>query len=215
MHRRALRVLAALSLCAALSAVFLSLLGQRTDAAPEAIQKFDPSQCQDGDKSCIASWYKEYAAQILGEAKYYAKQEDFLAEMLAQPEESLITAKSSLLLIEGGVAYTQWVPLKDEAVAASAGLDMPRYRAIIGVCREAVSGMRQTLFDLRQHREAVRGEAAQYVKNAVACEHAFNIATAGSELRGTRRPAKAPRSAEPDSDAPDAPMDIRPAPGRP
>ena len=51
---------------------------------------------------------------ILGEFKYYAGQEDFLAEMLADPQETLLTARLSLILIEGGTRFSQWAALQDE-----------------------------------------------------------------------------------------------------
>ena len=102
-------------------------------------QKVDPGQCSADDKACITGWYKEYSAAILDEFRYYAGQEDFLADMLAEPQATLLNAKLSLLLVEGGLKYDQWTLLDDDGAAKNAGLDMARYHAIIGPCREAIS----------------------------------------------------------------------------
>ena len=149
-----------------------------------ALQKFDLAQCHEIDEDCVRNWYAEYSAGLIGEFKYYAGEEDFLAEMLADPQESLITAKLSLILIEGGTKYTQWAALTDKETARKAGLDMPRYEAIVGVCREAISDMREALFDLRQRRDKTRQEAGRYLKNAIVCEQAFALSPAASQLRG-------------------------------
>jgi hypothetical protein len=168
-------------------------------------QNLDPGQCQEGDKACIQAWYKEYSAGLLSELKYYAGQEDFLAEMLADPREALVTAKLSLILIEGGTRYSRWAVLDDEATARSAGLDMPRYQAILGVCRDAISGMHAALFDLREHRDKARNGASQYLKNALACEKAFGIAPVASRLRSPGQARRAPAPV-----APNLPLDIMP-----
>jgi hypothetical protein len=184
------------------------------------VQKVDPDQCRQDDQACIQAWYKEYSTAIIGEFKYYAGHEDFLAEMLAAvPQEALLTSKLSLMLIEGGTKYSQWAALKDESVARNAGLDMPRYQAILGACRDAISGIRTALFDLRQHRENVRAEASQYLKNATACERALALPPVVSRLRNPGQPARAPSPALAPSPAPEVapqgPMDIRPAGQRP
>ena len=70
-------------------------------------QKFDPATCQGQNQGCVRSWYAEYSAGILGEFKYYAGEEDFLAEMLADPQEALLNARLSLILIEGGTRYSR------------------------------------------------------------------------------------------------------------
>jgi hypothetical protein len=174
--------------------------GKTRQAYAVELQKFDPGQCQEQDEDCARNWYAEYSAGLLGEFKYYAGEEDFLAEMLADPQETLLTAKLSLILIEGGTRYSQWAALTDEAVARKAGLDMPRYAAIVGVCRDAISDMRSALFDLRQHRDKARLEAGQYLKNAVACEKAFALSPAISKLRergGSERQGAPPASGAP------------------
>jgi hypothetical protein len=175
-------------------------------AAVEA-QMSDPEQCVADDKACIGAWYKEYSAGLLDEFKYYAGQEDFLAEMLADPQATLLTAKLSLLLVEGGTKSSQWALLKDEAAAKDAGLDMARYRAIVGPCRDAASGMRTALFDLREHRDNARAEAGQYLKDATACEKAFGLPPRLSKLRGKAQPARAPATS--------GPMEITPQKPRP
>jgi len=185
----------------------LSLLCSMARADAVEIQKADPAECGDDDKSCIQAWYKEYAGGIIGEFKYYAGQEDFLADMLASPQESLLTAKLSLLLIEGGTRYDQWAAIKDEQVARNAGLDMLRYGALLGACHDAIAGMRTALFDMRRRRDNARAEAGQYLKSAVACEKAFALPAAVSRLRNPR-PARVPAPAIP---APHGPMDITPA----
>jgi hypothetical protein len=151
-------------------------------------QKSDPGQCEADDKACIEAWYKEYSAGLLDEFKYYSGQEDFLAEMQADPQATLLTAKLSLLLVEGGTKYSQWTLLDDEPAVKGAGLDMARYRAIIGPCREAISDMRTALFDLRDQRDKSHAEAVQYLKNAVACEKAFGLPARLSKLRGKPQP---------------------------
>ncbi len=163
---------------------FLSFGGESRRAFAVELQKYDPGQCQDEDADCVRNWYAEYSAGVIGEFKYYAGEEDFLAEMLADPQETLVTAKLSLILIEGGTKYSQWAALTDEAVAVKAGLDRPRYEAIVGVCRDAISDMRSALFDLRQHRDKSKLEAAQYLRNATACEKAFALSPAVTKLRG-------------------------------
>ncbi|MFI5014460.1 MAG: hypothetical protein ACHQAY_19170 [Hyphomicrobiales bacterium] len=198
---------------ATLGMLALWLAGASEPAKAVEVQKTDPEQCQE-DKACVEAWYKEYSTALIGEFKYYAGQEDFLAEMMAAPQETLLTAKLSLLLIEGGTKYSQWVPLKDEAVARNAGLDMARYQAILGACRDAISGMRTALFDLRQHRGNVRAEAGQYLKNAAACEKAFGLPPVISKLRSAGQPARALAPPAP-TVAPQGPMDIRPAMQRP
>jgi hypothetical protein len=205
MHSRVARAALALGILA------LSSFGAIGRACAVEAQKADPDQCGEGDKACIKAWYKEYSSGLLGEFKYYAGQEDFLSEMLADPQETLLTAKLSLLLVEGGTRYSQWVPLKDEAAARNAGLDMARYGAILGPCRDAIAGMRSALFDLRQHRDNARIEAGQYLKNASACEKAFALPATASKLRGRGPPARAPLAAP--SVAPQGPMDI--TPGKP
>jgi hypothetical protein len=162
----------------------LSFGGMTGQAQAVELQKFDPGQCREQGEDCARNWYAEYSAGLLAEFKYYAGEEDFLAEMLADPQETLLTAKLSLILIEGGTRYSQWAALTDEAVARKAGLDMPRYAAIVGVCRDAISDMRSALFDLRQHRDKARLETGQYLKNALACEKAFALAPVISKLRG-------------------------------
>ncbi|MBV9430332.1 MAG: hypothetical protein JO137_00785, partial [Hyphomicrobiales bacterium] len=147
-------------------------------------QKFDPGQCQSEDEGCVRSWYAEYSAGLIAEFKYYARNEDFLAEMLADPQETLLTAKLSLILIEGGTKYSQWAVLGDEEAARKAGLDLPHYEAITGVCRDAVSNMRAALFDLRQHRDKAHQEAGAYLKNAMSCEKTFGLSPVVSKLRG-------------------------------
>jgi hypothetical protein len=174
------------------------------------LQKYDPGQCQDEDEDCVRNWYAEYSTGILGEFKHYAGEEDFLAEMLADPQETLLTAKLSLILIEGGTRYSQWTALTDEARAMKAGLDRPRYEAIVGACRDAISDMRSALFDLRQHRDKARLEGGQYLKNAVACEKVFALSPAISKLRergGSERQGAPPASG--------APMRITPGVRRP
>jgi hypothetical protein len=174
------------------------------------LQRYDPGQCQDEDEDCVRNWYAEYSTGILGEFKYYAGEEDFLAEMLADPQETLLTAKLSLILIEGGTRYSQWAALTDEARAMKAALDRPRYEAIVGVCRDAISEMRSALFDLRQHRDKARLEAGQYLKNATACEKAFALSPVASKLRG--RAGSEPHGSPPSSGAP---MRITPGGRRP
>ncbi len=164
----------------------LSFDGKSRRAYAVELQKYDPGQCQEQDEDCVRNWYAEYSTGLLGEFKYYAGEEDFLAEMLADPQETLLTAKLSLILIEGGTRYSQWAALTDEAVAMKAGLDMPRYEAIVGVCRDAISDMRGALFDLRQHRDKARLEAGQYLKNATACEKAFAFSPVDLEAEGPR-----------------------------
>ena len=162
----------------------LSFGGMTGQAQAVELQKFDPGQCREQGEDCARNWYAEYSAGLLAEFKYYAGEEDFLAEMLADPQETLLTAKLSLILIEGGTRYSQWAALTDEAVARKAGLDMPRYAAIVGACRDAISDMRSALFDLRQHRDKARLETGQYLKNALACEKAFALPPVISKLRG-------------------------------
>lgn len=168
----------------ALGLVAILSLGGSSPAFAVELQKFNPNQCQDEDVECVRNWYAEYSAGLIDELKSYARDEDFLAEMLADPQETLLTAKLSLVLIEGGTKYGQWVVLMDGAKARKAGLDMPRYEAIIGVCRGAISDMRGALFDLRQHRDKARQEAGQYLKNASACEKVFGLSPVTSKLRG-------------------------------
>jgi hypothetical protein len=181
-------------------------------------QKTDPKQCQEhdkaSDKDCVRDWFSEYTAGLLAEFKYYAGQEDFLSEMLADPQETLLTARLSLILIEGGTRFSQWAALQDEEAAKTAGLDMPRYRAILGVCRDAISGMRAALFDLRQHRDRARLEASQYVKDATACERVFGLAAKASKLRnaGEGKHAATPPAT---TATPDRPLDIEPRRHRP
>jgi hypothetical protein len=181
-------------------------------------QKTDPKQCQEhdkaSDKDCVRDWFNEYTAGLLAEFKYYAGQEDFLSEMLADPQETLLTARLSLILIEGGTRFSQWAALQDEEAAKTAGLDMPRYRAILGVCRDAISGMRAALFDLRQHRDRARLEASQYVKDATACERVFGLAAKASKLRNA---GEGKRAATPPATTatPDRPLDIEPRRHRP
>ena len=205
MRKRAARALPAIGLIAALS------LGLACKAGAVEAQKADPEQCADEEKACVEAWYKEYAAGLLGELKYYAGFEDFLAEMLADPQATLLNAKLSLILVEGGTRYSQWALLKDEDAARNAGLDMPRYQAIIGPCREAISDMRTALFDLRQHRENVRAEAAQYLKSATACEKAFALPARLSKLRSGGKPLR-PSAPGPEPATP-GPMEI--TPGKP
>ena len=196
--------------------VALCLMGTSGRAPAVEAQKVDPGQCSADDKACITGWYKEYSAAILDEFKYYAGQEDFLADMLTDRQEPLITAKLSLLLIGGNVRYSQWALIKDESVAEGAHLDMQRYRTVTGACRDAISTMRTALFDLRQRREAVRGEATQYLKDATACEKAMGLAPTPSRLRG--KPARAPRGSQPQPSATSGdgaasgPMEIAPRP---
>jgi hypothetical protein len=194
MHRRVACILLGLGIAV------LSFDGKTRQAYAVELQKFDPGQCQEQDGDCARNWYAEYSAGLLGEFKYYAGEEDFLAEMLADPQETLLTAKLSLILIEGRTRYSQWAALTDEAVARKAGLDMPRYAAIVGVCRDAISDMRGALFDLRQHRDKARLEARQYLKNALACEKAFALSPAISKLRG--RGGSERQAAPPESGAP-------------
>jgi len=172
-------------------------------------QSADPEQCEADDKACVEAWYKEYSAGLLGEFKYYVGQEDFLADMLADPQATLLTAKLSLLLVEGGTKHSQWALLKDETAARNAGLDMARYQAIIGPCRVAISIMRAALFDLRERRDNARAGAGQYLKNATACEKAFALPAKLTRLRGKPRPQRAPATAA-DPDAGE-PMTIVPA----
>ncbi|MBV9518701.1 MAG: hypothetical protein JO068_11310 [Hyphomicrobiales bacterium] len=173
------------------------------------LQKFDPTQCQaasgENNQDCVRNWYVEYSAGLIGELKYYSGQEDFLAEMLVDPQESLITARLSLILIEGGTKYSQWAALTDENAAKNAGLDMPRYEAILGVCQEAIAVMRTALFDLRQHRDRSRLEAGQYLKNATACEKVFALAPNRSKLRASTRGERPPAPL-----AKDGPLQITP-----
>jgi hypothetical protein len=189
----------------------LSLSGANRRAYAVELQKFDPDQCQEGDKACIQAWYKEYSAGLLLEFKYYAGQEDFLAEMLTDPQETLLTAKLSLILIEAGTRYSQWVALTDESIAKNAGLDMPRYQAILGACRDAISIMRAALFDLREHRDKARIEASEYLKNAAACEKSFGLAPMGSKLRNLGRAQRPPAPVAPGG----GPLDITPQKQRP
>jgi len=200
----------------ALGLMLLSFLAATLRANAVEAQRADPGQCAGEDNECIGAWYKEYAAAILAEFKYYAGQEDFLAEMLTAPQETLLTARLSLILVEGGTRYGQWALFTDEQAAESAGLDMTRYRAVIGPCREAISQMRTALFDLRQHRGKVRSEAGQYLKNAVACEKAFGLPARLSKLRGKGQPARMPpaplKSSEP---ATQGPMEISPVTPKP
>jgi hypothetical protein len=177
MHRRLACILFGLGLA------FLSFGGGSHAFAVE-LQKYDPGQCQDEDADCVRNWYAEYSAGILNELKYYSGEEDFLADMLADPQDTLVTAKLSLILIEGGTRYSQWVALTDEAIATKAGLDRARYEAIVGVCRDAISDMRSALFDLRQHRDKARLEARQYLKNVTVCKKPFALSPLGSKLRG-------------------------------
>ena len=188
--------------------VALCLMGTSGRAPAVEAQKVDPGQCSADDKACITGWYKEYSAAILDEFRYYAGQEDFLADMLAEPQATLLNAKLSLLLVEGGLKYDQWTLLDDDGAAKNAGLDMARYHAIIGPCREAISQMRTALFDLRQRPEKVHAEAAQYLKNAAICEKAFALAAKPSKLRNK------PRAASPDP-AGSRPMEITPAKPQP
>ena len=170
--------------CIALGFVAILTFGGSGQVFAVELQKFDPNQCQDQDVECVRNWYAEYSAGLIDELKNYAGNEDFLADMLADPQETLLTAKLSLILIEGGTKYSQWAVLMDEARARRAGLDMPRYEAIVGVCRDAISDMRGALFDLRQHRDKARQEAGYYLKNAMACEKAFGVSPVASKLRG-------------------------------
>ncbi|MBV9569522.1 MAG: hypothetical protein JO172_15435 [Hyphomicrobiales bacterium] len=192
-----------------LGIAILSLRGASGLAFAVELQKFDPAQCpetnSENNQDCVRNWYAEYSAGLIGEFKYYSGQEDFLAEMLADPQESLVTAKLSLILIEGGTKYSQWAAQTDEATARKAGLDMRRYEAILGVCREAISGMRTALFDLRQHRDKARLEASRYLKDATACEKAFALAPNISKLRGRGRSERPPTPL-----ATDGPLEITP-----
>jgi len=187
-----------------LGIAILSLEGASGWAFAVELQKFDPARCENNDhqndKDCVRNWYAEYSAGVISEFKYYAGLEDFLAEMLADPQETLLTAKLSLILIEGGTKYSQWAVLADRGAAESAELDMPRYDAIVGVCRDAIAEMRSALFDLRQHRDKARLEARQYLKNAMACEKAFLLTFPTSKLRGhgaSERPPASPASGGP------------------
>ncbi|MBW0002935.1 MAG: hypothetical protein JO216_05575 [Hyphomicrobiales bacterium] len=176
-------------------------------------QKFNPGQCQSEDEGCVRSWYAEYSAGLIAEFKYYARNEDFLAEMLADPQETLLTAKLSLILIEGGTKYSQWAVLGDEGAARKAGLDLPHYEAITGVCRDAISNMRAALFDLRQHRDKARQEAGAYLKNAMSCEKTFGLSPVVSKLPGygarerqIAPPPVAPLRITPGSERPSSPL---------
>ena len=203
-------------LVAACAFLAWSLSGVCAQMSSAEAQKANPDQCEDGDQACVQAWFKEYSAGIIGEFRYYAGQEDFLADMLTDRQEPLITAKLSLLLIGGNVRYSQWALIKDESVAEGAHLDMQRYRTVTGACRDAISTMRTALFDLRQRREAVRGEATQYLKDATACEKAMGLAPTPSRLRG--KPARAPRGSQPQPSATSGdgaasgPMEIAPRP---
>jgi hypothetical protein len=204
MHRRVACIMLGLGIAV------LPFGGKTRQACAVELQKFDPGQCREQDEDCARKWYAEYSAGVLGEFKYYAGEEDFLAEMLADPQETLLTAKLSLILIEGGTKYSQWAPLTDEAVARKAGLDMPRYAAIVGACRDAISDMRSALFDLRQNRDKTRLEAGHYLKHALACEKAFALSPVTSKLRergGSERQGAPPASG--------APMPITPGVRRP
>jgi len=86
--------------------------------------------------------------------------------MLADPQETLITAKLSLILIEGGTKYGQWAALTDEEIATKAGLDTPRYRALVGVCRDAISEMRGAHAYHIEGPEEVRAEWFDGIKVA-------------------------------------------------
>jgi hypothetical protein len=168
--------------------VILSLSGATERAHAVEAQKADPEKCDTDDKACIEAWYKEYSAGLLAEFKYYAGQEDFLAEMMTSPQATLLTAKLSLLLLEGGTRYSQWAFFGDETAAKNAGLDMVRYQAIVGPCREAISGMRIVLFDLRKYPQNVPSEAGQYLMYATACEKAFALPAKPSMLRSKGGP---------------------------
>jgi hypothetical protein len=159
----------------------LGLVGAATAVEP---QKFDPRQCQTDDHSCVQAWYKEYSTAILQEFRYYTGQEGFLGEMLGDPNETLQNSRLALLLVEGMTKYSQWVVLTDDDAAEAAGLDMVKYKAATGECREASSKMREALFDLKGHREKVAIEAKEYLKNAAVCEKTFALAPARSKLRG-------------------------------
>ena len=159
----------------------LGLIGAAIAVEP---QKFDPRQCQTDDHSCVQAWYKEYSTAILQEFRYYTGQEDFLDEMLGDPNQTLQNSRLALLLVEGMTKYSQWVVLTDDDAAEAAGFDMAKYKAVIGECREASSKMRDALFDLKGHREKVPIEAKEYLKNAAVCEKAFALTPARSKLRG-------------------------------
>jgi hypothetical protein len=164
------------------------VVGASAGAWAVEAQKSDPAKCEADDKPCIQAWYKEYSAGLLGEFKYYESQEDFLAEMLGSPQATLLNAKLSLLLVEGGTRYSQWAFLDDEEAAENAGLDRGRYGAIIGSCREANGAMRTVLFDLRQYPKNVASEAEQYLIYATACERAFALPAKTSMLRSKSAP---------------------------
>ena len=168
--------------------VALALLSPSICARAVEAQKADPAKCEADDKPCVQAWYKEYSAGLLGEFKYYEGQEDFLAEMLNSPQATLLNAKLSLLLVEGGTRYSQWAFLDDEEAAENAGLDRGRYGAIIGSCREANGAMRTALFDLRQYPKNVASEAEQYLIYATACERAFALPAKASTLRSKSAP---------------------------
>jgi hypothetical protein len=178
MSSRTVRPLLALGLT-------LSWLAGIGDAGAVEPQKNDPRQCQPDDQACIQGWYKEYSTAILQEFKYYTGQEDFLADMLSDPNETLQNSKLALLLVEGMTKYSQWAALTDDAEAEAAGLDMAKYKAVTGECRDAISNMRDGLFDLRGHRDNVPVEASQYLKNAAICEKVFSLAPVRSKLRGS------------------------------
>jgi hypothetical protein len=90
--------------------------------------------------------------------------------------------------------YSQWVVLTNDDAAGAAGLDMAKYKAATGECREASSKMREALFDLKGHREKVAIEAKEYLKNAAICEKTFALAPAHSKLRGNEVSAGAAES---------------------
>jgi hypothetical protein len=161
------------------------LLGSVRGASAVEPQKNDPQLCQPDDQACILGWYKEYSTAILQEFKYYTGQEDFLAEMLSDPNETLQNSRLALLLVEGMTKYSQWAALRDDAVAEAAGLDMAKFKGVVGDCRDAISNMRDALFDLRNHRDNVPVEASRYLKNAAACEKTFALSPRRSKLRGT------------------------------
>jgi hypothetical protein len=185
MRRMPMRALRALSLVGSIAA---ALLGTPAEALAVEAQNATPDRCDADDKSCIQAWYKEYSAGMLAEFNYYAGQEDFLADMLSSPQATLLNAKLSLLMLEGGTRYSQWAYLDDEDAAQNAGLDMGRYEAIIGPCREANSAMHTVLFDLRQYPKYVASEAAQYLIYATACEKAFALPAKTSSLRSKNAP---------------------------
>lgn len=185
MRRMPMRALRALLLIGSIAS---TLFGAPAGALAVEAQKAAPEKCDADDKACIQAWYKEYSAGMLAEFNYYAGQEDFLADMLSSPQATLLNAKLSLLMLEGGTRYSQWTYLDDEDAAKDAGLDMGRYEAIIGPCREANGAMHTVLFDLRQYPKNVASEAAQYLIYATACEKAFALPPKASLLRAKNAP---------------------------